>query len=173
MSKLLILCALKDELPPEKNIYRDITFYTGMGKKNTLSKLSELLDTIPIDEIINYGTAGSCNSSLSGLLECGIFFNRDDVSQNLENNPIVFNPYKYTIATGDTFVTTKIVGCDLVDMEAYYIANICQKYRLKFKCYKYISDYVNSSSQKDWEYNIGQGYPLFLEKIDDYIKNSV
>ena len=173
MSKLLILCALKEELPPEKNIYKDITFYTGMGKKNTLDKLAEILDNMPVGEIVNYGTAGSCNMSISGLVECGIFFKRNDISQQLQNNPIVINSDKHIIATGDTFVTNKIIGCDLVDMEAYHIAQTCQKYRLKFQCYKYISDYVNSSSQVDWEKNISKGYPLFLEKINDYIKNSI
>ena len=34
MTDFVILCALEDELPPESNPYREVTFYTGVGKVN-------------------------------------------------------------------------------------------------------------------------------------------
>ena len=37
--KVLIVCALEEELPPEHNPYRDITFYTGVGKCNATLKV--------------------------------------------------------------------------------------------------------------------------------------
>ena len=80
---------------------------------------------------------------------------------------------KCVISTGDNFVTKELNFCDLVDMESYAIAKVCKKTKTEFKCYKYITDYVNSSSMNDWEEKIGDGYELFLEQIDDYIKNSV
>ena len=77
------------------------------------------------------------------------------------------------VSTGDNFVNKRLNFCDLVDMESYAIAKVCKQTRTEFKCYKYITDYVNSSSMSDWKKNISKGYELFLEELDDYIKNSI
>ena len=173
MSKLLIVCAMEEELPPEYNPHRDITFYTGIGKCNATLIISELIYNKSPDLIINFGTVGSCNEDLSGLIECGIFFDRDDSSMFNSNNRIVTNQNLYTISTGDNFITQKVPGCDVIDMEAYCLAKTCQKYEVQFKCFKYITDYVNKTSRQDWQTNIANGYPTFLEKINDYITNPI
>ena len=60
MPKLLILCALEEELPPEHNPYKDITVYTGIGKVNATLEASKVAyGGSPADCIINFGTAGA------------------------------------------------------------------------------------------------------------------
>tara|TARA_R110002012_G_scaffold62218_2_gene163604 strand:+ start:1210 stop:1731 length:522 start_codon:yes stop_codon:yes gene_type:complete len=173
MQKLLILCALEKELPVRENPYSSITVYTGVGKVNAAMMAAFSIKSRRPDMIINYGTAGSCNKKLSGLVECGNFIDRDDSGAFNEDTIITTDYNKCVISTGDNFVTKELNFCDLVDMESYAIAKVCKKTKTEFKCYKYITDYVNSSSMNDWEEKIGDGYELFLEQIDDYIKNSV
>ena len=60
MPKLLILCALEEELPPEHNPYKDITVYTGIGKINATLEASKIAyGDSPPERIINFGTAGA------------------------------------------------------------------------------------------------------------------
>ena len=88
--------------------------------------------------------------------------------------PVITTDFKKAVvSTGDNFVNKRLNFCDLVDMESYAIAKVCKQTRTEFKCYKYITDYVNSSSMSDWKKNMSKGYELFLEELDDYIKNSI
>jgi adenosylhomocysteine nucleosidase len=173
MQELLILCALEQELPRQHNKYRDITFYTGVGKVNAAIKSSLIVKTLKPKIVINFGTAGSCNRELSGLIECGVFTDRDDSSRFNKDSKIITDNTLTTISTGDNFITEKSEGCDLVDMEAYAIAKVCRISNTNFKCYKYVTDYVGSNSIQEWEDNVHKGFPLFLEKLDDYIKNAI
>lgn len=166
--KILIICALEKEFPPAHNPYKDITFYSGVGKTNATLKTVELIHKFSPDIIINFGTAGSCNPNLSGLIECGTFFDRDDSAKFNPDERIITDSDLYIISSGDNFVTKKIEGCDLVDMEAYSIAKACQKYNVQFKCFKYITDYVNTSSYIDWDMNISNGYLAFLKILKSY-----
>ena len=69
----------------------------------------------------------------------------------------------YTCGTGDKFVKNKLdLECDIVDMEAYALAKVCKIHKIKFKCYKYISDYANHDSSNDWIENCNKGASHFL-----------
>ena len=173
MSKLLILCALEEELPPEHNPYKDITVYTGIGKVNAALHAARLVyRDPPPDRIINFGTAGSCHQNVSGLVECGIFVDRDDTSK-FNEEALITNPHLLRVSTGDNFLTSVIKECDVVDMEAYAIAKACHLTGTYFQCFKYITDYTNKNSYTDWYENVSQGYPLFLERMNDYFKNPI
>ena len=173
MQKLLILCALEEEFPIKHNPYAGITVYTGVGKVNAAMMAAFSIRSKRPDVVINYGTAGSCNKRLSGLVECGSFLDRDDSGSFNEDTIITTDFKKAVVSTGDNFVNKRLNFCDLVDMESYAIAKVCKQTRTEFKCYKYITDYVNSSSMSDWKKNVSKGYGLFLEELDDYIKNSI
>ena len=43
---------------------------------------------------------------------------------------------------------------DVVDMEAYAIAKVCTIKKVKFRCFKYISDNANDSADNDWNENL-------------------
>ena len=72
----LILVALEQELPknylPEWKI-----IYTGVGKVNASFAISRSYFDYKPKYIVNYGTAGSLNKNISGLIEVSKFYQRD------------------------------------------------------------------------------------------------
>ena len=145
---VLILVAVEEELSlkdlPDLQIH-----YTGVGKINAAIKTLEIIKDHSPAQIINYGTAGSLNKKLKGLVEVTQFFQRDmdasplgfKIGQTPFDNvqEINFGTGGYSCGTGDSFVTqTPKLKTDLVDMEAYAIAKICCLNGIKFRCFKYI-----------------------------------
>ena len=165
MQELLILCALEEEFSKEDNRYAESVFYTGVGKVNSCIAAIELIKEKNPSLVINIGTAGACRNDIEGIIECGVFKDRDDTNEFSNKKNIELDQSLYTISTGDNFVFKKVEGCDVVDMEAYAIAKICQRYGVDFKCYKYITDYTDQKSKQDWKDNIRKGKPLFLNKL--------
>ena len=55
MPKLLILCALEEELPPQHNPYSDFTTYTGIGKVNAAITSTLLIQEFKCDLLIFSG----------------------------------------------------------------------------------------------------------------------
>ena len=130
--------------------------------------------------IINYGTAGSLNEHLGGLVPINSFKQRDMDVRPLgfqmgetpydEINTITLDYEGYSCGTGDNFVTGKQkLETDIVDMESYPIAKFCLLNNLSFFCYKYISDNANKDAANDWELNIQKGADLFVKYIDNFI----
>ena len=126
--------------------------------------------------MINYGTAGSLNKKLKGLVEVTQFFQRDMDATPLgfkigqtpfdEIEEINFGSTGYSCGTGDSFVTqTPKLRTDLVDMEAYAIAKICYLKDIKFRCFKYVSDNANKGANDDWIKNVSMGRKLFIERM--------
>ena len=74
--RTLLLVALEKELPkqliPTWNIY-----YTGVGKVNAALSVVAAFNLYKPNVIINYGTVGSLNPKLSGLIKVNKFFQRD------------------------------------------------------------------------------------------------
>lgn len=161
MPKLLVVCALRDEFPrPGK--YRDNLIFTGVGKVNAAIHTTQAIIEYQPDLVVNVGTCGSNRSDLSGLLEFGIFHNKDD---NFNNEIIVFDSLKYTIKTSDSF-QYNIGEADAVDMESFAIAKTCKVYNVKFRCFKYISDYLGSNSIEEWSENVAYGNDYYLDVLD-------
>ncbi len=173
--KILILVALKDEL--DANEIGDFkVYYSGVGKVNAAIKTLQVIQKHSPDLIINFGTAGSLNPRLSGLLEVGSFYQRDmnasplgfEVGQTPfeEDIEITFGREGVTCGTGDKFVTsTPILKTDIVDMEAYAIAKVCKLKNIDFRCFKFISDNADNEAKDDWVDNVSLGAKLFIEKI--------
>ena len=176
---ILILVAVEEELSakdlPEFQIY-----YTGVGKINASIKTLEIIRDYSPTQVINYGTAGSLNKKLKGLVEVAQFFQRDMDATPLgfkigqtpfdEIEEINFGPAGYSCGTGDSFVTqTPKLKTDLVDMEAYAIAKICYLKDIKFKCFKYISDNADEGANNDWIKNVSIGKKLFIERMRNLV----
>ena len=176
---ILILVAVEEELSvkdlPEFQIY-----YTGVGKINASIKTLEIIRDYSPTQVINYGTAGSLNKKLKGLVEVAKFFQRDMDATPLgfkigqtpfdEIEEINFGSAGYSCGTGDSFVTqTPKLRTDLVDMEAYAIAKICYLKDIKFKCYKYISDNADEGANNDWIKNVSIGKKLFIERMRNLV----
>ena len=176
---ILILVAVEEELSvkdlPEFQIY-----YTGVGKINASIKTLEIIRDYSPTQVINYGTAGSLNKKLKGLVEVDQFFQRDMDATPLgfkigqtpfdEIEEINFGSAGYSCGTGDSFVTqTPKLKTDLVDMEAYAIAKICYLKDIKFKCFKYISDNADGGANNDWIKNVSNGKKLFIERVRNLV----
>ena len=176
---ILILVAVEEELSvkdlPEFQIY-----YTGVGKINASIKTLEIIRDYSPTQVINYGTAGSLNKKLKGLVEVDQFFQRDMDATPLgfkigqtpfdEIEEINFGSAGYSCGTGDSFVTqTPKLKTDLVDMEAYAIAKICYLKDIKFRCFKYISDNADEGANNDWIKNISIGKKLFIKRMRNLV----
>ena len=176
---IFILVAVEEELSvkdlPEFQIY-----YTGVGKINASIKTLEIIRDHSPTQVINYGTAGSLNKKLKGLVEVDQFFQRDMDATPLgfkigqtpfdEIEEIRFGSAGYSCGTGDSFVTqTPKLKTDLVDMEAYAIAKICYLNDIKFRCFKYISDNADEGANNDWIKNVSVGKKLFIERVRNLV----
>ena len=153
--------------------------FTGAGKINATYNLTKLIHKYKPDEIINFGTAGAIRKNLKDIIECTQFYQRDmDVSALLnlkigetpfdEINEIILSKNGYSCGTGDSFVTGPIpLKVDVVDMEAYALAKICKLEKIKFRCFKYISDNADESANLDWIENCKKGAKLFEHKLKE------
>ena len=165
----IFVAALKEETPELSKFH-----HTGVGKINASIKLMELIHLHNPTQVINYGTAGSLKREINGLVECTTFLQHDMDARGLLNFKLGETPFDtistitisnegYTCGTGDRFVKNKLeLECDIVDMEAYALAKVCKIYNIKFKCYKYISDYANEDSSNDWIENCNKGAKHFF-----------
>lgn len=168
---VFILSALEQETENIEGI-----IHTGLGKVNAAIKATEIILNYKPKSIINYGTCGSINKDLSGLICCTQFIQHDIDCSPLgfkkgitpfdEINDIKFSEIGYVCASGDIFVTdASIINADVVDMEAYSIAKVCNAMNIKFECYKYITDSADGSASSDWAQNCSNGIELFMKKM--------
>jgi adenosylhomocysteine nucleosidase len=178
---IYILVALESELP-RKFFYKNTTrnyeiIYTGVGKVNAAIVATSILSTSPYSSFINYGTAGTLKPKLAGqLLEVGTVYQRDMDArpqaplgstpfENGElNASIVLSDSNITLSTGDNFVmSTPELVTDLVDMEAYALAKSCKRFKAKFTCVKYASDFADENAADHWAENVSNGADKFIE----------
>ena len=173
---MLILVAIEDELKksdlPEHQIE-----YIGVGKVNAVFNTLNAIENHSPRKIINFGTAGSVDAGIKGLVEVSRYFQRDmdasplgfEVGQTPfeENIEITFGRDGVTCGTGDKFVTkAPRLKTDIVDMEAFAIAKVCKLKNIDFRCFKFISDNADDEAKDDWTDNVSLGAKLFIEKIN-------
>ena len=174
---MIILVALEDELIKEDLNGLQIE-HMGVGKINAAITTTEVIRKHSPELIINYGTAGSLNKDISGLVEATNFYQRDMDASPLgikvgetpfeDSFKIHFGRDGLSCGTGDSFViNTPELITDLVDMEAYAIAKICKMNDIDFRCFKYISDQADDNASQDWKENVARGKRLFIEKIKE------
>ena len=171
----LFVAALKEEVP---NL--DFFHFTGVGKINATHTITQLILKHKPEEIVNFGSVGSLNKEIKGLIEVTKFYQRDMDVRGLMNlklgetpfdsiHEIITNDAGYSCGTGDSFVQSKIeMNVDVVDMEAYALAKICKLHNVDFKCFKFISDNADENASNDWLENCKKGSQLFLEKAKNF-----
>jgi adenosylhomocysteine nucleosidase len=176
--KTIILLALKEEAP-SLGAYSNV-FFTGVGKVNAASMTAMLIERHKPDRIINFGTAGGITVH-SGLHQVSKFVQRDMICCELGSKPgqtpfeskyeIILNTggNGLTCSTGDNFVTDSNlqIPADVVDMEAYAIAKVCQRNLVEFLCYKYISDGANEDSFAQWHELVATGEQSYIDTLRD------
>ena len=174
---MLILVAIEDELKRSDLPDHQIE-YIGVGKVNAVFNTLNVIEKYSPKQIINFGTAGSLDEKIKGLVEVSKFFQRDmDASPlgfELGQTPfekdieITFGREGVTCGTGDKFVTSAPrLKTDIVDMEAFAVAKVCRLKNIDFRCFKFISDNADNEAKDDWVDNISLGAKLFIEKVSN------
>ena len=112
MINTIILCAIPQEV--EGLHYTDV-FFTGVGKINAAATTEHIIKEYRPNLIINYGTAGSLNSDIKGLVKVTGFVDRDmdarplnfKLGQTPYEKDIMLGTSEVVCGTGDTFATEK------------------------------------------------------------------
>ena len=149
---MLILVAIEDELKRSELPDHQIE-YIGVGKVNAVFNTLNAIEKHSPQQIINFGTAGSLDVNIKGLVEVSSFFQRD-----MDATPLGFDKF----ATSAPKLKT-----DIVDMEAFAIAKVCKSKNIDFRCFKFISDNADNEAKDDWVDNVSLGAKLFIEKISN------
>ncbi len=162
----LLVFAMKEE---SRDAFADYTvLHTGIGKVNASYALSKWLHGQDRPSmVVNMGTAGSRKHPTGSIVNCTRFIQRDmDVSllgfekwqTPFSTDPVVIEHghavndlLQGVCGTGDSFDATHGASdFDVVDMEAYALALICQREDIPFLCLKYISDGADDQAVTDW-----------------------
>jgi adenosylhomocysteine nucleosidase len=173
--KTIVLLALHDEPPEMANL--PFVFYTGVGKVNAASKAAMLIERHRPRHVINFGTAGGITQP-PGFYEATRFVQRDMLCEGLgfgagqtpyETDVAIEFGTGLTCSTGDDFVENPslAIPADLVDMEAYAIAKVCQLANIKFSCYKFVTDAANTNAADEWSKRVIHGQDHYLLKLKE------
>lgn len=142
--------------------------HTGIGKVNAAYALTSRLSHSTPNIVINLGTAGSRKHASGSIINCTEFIQRDMDATPLGfqkwQTPFSSDPITIThgisvaglqqglCGSGDSFDTSEAAGhFDVVDMEAFALALICQRRNIPFLCLKYVSDGANDDAHLDFE----------------------
>ncbi len=165
LNTALLVFAMQEESQGHFKDYQ--VLHTGIGKVNASYALTKALAKNKPSMVINLGTAGSQTFPAGSVVCCSRFVQRDMDVQALGFEPFqtpfsdvpVVLQYGTTVdglpsgicGSGDNFDTSHgITAYDLVDMEAYALALICQQEDMPFLCLKYISDGADEDASTDW-----------------------
>ncbi|HWG75909.1 MAG TPA: 5'-nucleosidase [Steroidobacteraceae bacterium] len=165
--------------------------YCGIGKVNAAMALMRELSQYravgaPLPRVVNFGTAGSQQFATGALVGCHRFVQRDMDASAL-GFPIGHTPFEHLPAqlqfppmfpglpqglcgSGDSFQTgAAALHCEVVEMEAYALAKVCQAEGAVFGCAKYITDGADDAAADDWRSNLpraaGEFYRLYQQLL--------
>jgi len=171
----LLVVALEDELPRDMAAGWTIV-YTGVGKVNAAIALGDAIAMRQPKQVVNYGSAGALRPGLAGLHRVTRFLQRDMDVRALgfalgqtpfeDDAEILAGTGGLSCGTGDQFVSAPPeLTSDLVDMEVYALAKICQQKAIDFHCFKFISDNADGDAAHDWSQQLAIGAKLFSAEI--------
>jgi adenosylhomocysteine nucleosidase len=173
--KILVLTAIDDELAKARAPAGVEVIYSGAGKVNASSAATLALLVLRPSLLINYGTAGRINETLSGLVEVAHVVQRDMMAMPLV--PRGRTPYSsnldklssgfgnVTCGTGDNFVASGDPwlgenNVDIVDMELFAIAHVCQRHTIPWRAFKFVA-----GDADHWIDDVGKGQDLFWDAV--------
>lgn len=186
--KILLVAALADELPVDELRRKGIRVVTTrVGKACAAYGLAKAIAEQRPDVVVNIGSAGTARWGVGDIIASRHFVDRDLAPLAIEG---VVSEYAFPegalqlpsliggeeklgdfiVNTGDDFVTAgeRIVG-DVIDMEAFAEAVVCQGERVPLVAVKYITDRVGQNSVKQWNDKLRDARTALAEYIDRYI----
>ena len=182
---ILVVIALEEELPGAlPHGFKKLV--TGVGKVNASIALTTALcynNSNRYSKVINYGSAGGSAALKGQLVGVSAVIERDMdctplglplyVSPGDEEQMIICQTKHdslFVCGTGDSFSVPHI-NYQVVEMEAYALAKVCQKFDTPFDCYKYISDSDADGEDQgaEWSANVHKGAEIFTTTVLDKI----
>ena len=175
--KILVLTAIDDELHKPRAPDGVEVIYTGVGKVNASSGATLALLVLRPTLVINYGTAGKIDQKLGGLVEVAHVVQRDMMAMPLvPRGSTPFSPNldrlssghgSVTCGTGDSLVTDEDPwlaenGIDIVDMELFAIAHVCQRHSIPWRAFKYLTDDFDAEYRTS---DVAEGQNLFWDAM--------
>ena len=163
----LFVFALESEADAEF-VDKELLF-VGVGKINATYNLTKRINIYNPSIIINLGSAGSNIFPRESVVCCAQFVQRDMNATMIgcekyetpfsKNGEVTLNYgleidflEKGICGTGDNFeVAHQTNDYNVIDMEAYALANVAKSERIPFLCLKYISDGADDNAGDDWE----------------------
>lgn len=157
--------------------------HTGVGKTQASYNLTKYIHSRRPDIVVNLGSAGSAVHKAGSVVACHKFIQRDmDVTPlgferyatPFVNRPVmleygqVISHYPQAVCgTGDNFETAHTGELyDVVDMEAYALAHVCEQENIPFLCLKYISDGADGAAADNWEKALHDGARKLRAALD-------
>ena len=177
---IVVIVALETELSRQHLPTGMTLVHSGVGKVNAALATCAALARHTPTLLVNYGTAGSIGAVAGGLVEVNRVIQRDMLAVPLAPRGVTpFESLRAEIAndstglrcaTGDSFVTAddpwlRAQGVDLVDMELFAIARGCERARIPWRSFKFVTDAAGAEAADDWRARVGDGELMFLERL--------
>ena len=170
---ILAVFAVAEEVVPLSILgWKVVTLVTGIGKSQAALHLTKAILDYQPQCVVNIGTAGTLRHRVGDILLSREYIDRDfqqiklpGVGFHLQNSFPLPQPIQEiflrmqqaatvaqaTVSTGDNFVTDTVhLIEDMVDMEGYALAAVCQELRVPLFSVKYITDIIGQNSVEDW-----------------------
>ena len=159
--------------------------FTGIGKVQACLALTRRLTEKKPSVVINLGTAGAKDFSPGEIVNAVSFVQRDmdatglgfdmfqtpfsDLDPKLDVGISVPHLPQVVCGSGDNFSVSDDFGkgfYDIVDMEAYALAHVCDQLNVPFLCLKYISDGADGEAHIDWNEALQKTAVALRREID-------
>jgi adenosylhomocysteine nucleosidase len=171
----LILVALPEEL--DASLVDHPVVYTGVGISNAAIQATLAILEHQPDQVINYGSAGALTGH-TGLLTVHSVCQRDANCEPLRSrgymlgeNVLYYRSFESGVrcGSGNNFVTDPDTWtqehCDIVDMELWSIAKVCNHLNVPWISRKWVSDSADSEAGLVWEDSLAAGQAEFIKWI--------
>jgi len=149
-------------------------FYTGVGLINASISLTKFIERMRPDRVVNLGTAGSIDYPIGSLVEVSSVMQRHPVfahlNKELKLNSITKLP-QVVCGSADyieTLSRDKHNLFNIVDMECYALAKVCQSYKIPLHSIKYITDLSNQNVDTEWKSNLNNARLKFTELLNQF-----
>ena len=170
-----------------------ISVVTGIGKTQAAMQLTKAILEHQPQCVINLGTAGTLRHRVGDILLSREYIDRDfqqiqlpGVGFHLQNTlPLpqaIHDIYlrmqqaatipMAVVSTGDNFVTDAAhLSEDMVDMEGYALASVCQEFGVPLVSVKYITDIIGQNSVEDWAAKLEHARAALTQFLEQTIGN--
>lgn len=189
ISKPLIVMALENEGQGKLEALGFDVLYCGVGKVNATYHLTRKLhqSNMAFPYVLNLGSAGSHVHKTGLVVAADRFVQRDmdvtglgfalGVTPFEPDEPMITFPKLIDhlphglCASGDSFHQgPPPLNADIIDMEAYALAKVCQREGIAFGCVKYITDGADHQAHTDWQENLIHAADAFAALLREYPK---